>query len=178
MKRVISHATAAALLGAVTLLLVPAPAATAAGLPNCNQSGAAPCFETVWAGGAPSHMTFVNLNFPQTTQAPTGGFYVVAPQTSAPQGWVPFLHDHVVGDAPAHNSGSYVVHLRGYLVLCSAQGITAGGCVAAPGGLPLAKTVNGQTLTTVERIQSGAESGLLEVVDTGAVLLATVNPGK
>ena len=42
--------------------------------------------------------------------------------------------------------------------------------------IPFAKTVNGQMLTSVEAIESAANAGLLMLVDTGAVLVATINP--
>jgi hypothetical protein len=162
----------------LTLALAPMQAVHAAGLPNCAQSGAAPCFETVWAAGVPSKMTFANLNFPLTTRAPTDNFYVVAPQTGTPQGTVPFLHYHVVGDHPQQNLGDYSVHYRGFLVFCGAQGISTGACVPEDGSMPLAKTVNGQMLTSVGAIESAADSRILILVDTHAVLVATINAGK
>src|ERR671922_3041908 len=89
-------AVAGVIAATLTLVSASAPGVSAAGLPNCAETGVAPCFETVWAGGSQHYMTFANLNFPVTTSAPTGAFYVVAPQTGVPQGTVPFLHDHVV----------------------------------------------------------------------------------
>jgi hypothetical protein len=94
---------------------------------------------------------------------------------------LPFPHDHVVGNVPPQNHGNYVTHLRGILVLCSAEGIASGGCVPTMastlwGTIPLATTVNGQLLTSVEPIESAANSGLLTLLDTGAVLVATINP--
>ena len=154
------------------------PAAGAVGLPNCNQSGATPCFETVWAGGSPHYMTFSDLNFPLATGAPTGSFYVVAPQTGLPQGTVPFLHDHIVPLVPAHSGGNYSVHLHGYLIFCSAQGFLTGACIPEQGAMPLAQTVNGQTLTTTEAVESGAAAGLLQLLDTNAVLIGTINTSR
>ncbi len=182
----IARFAAAAGLFATTLTLFSAsasastsgPAAGTAGLPNCNQSGAAPCFETVWAGGSPHYMTFANLNFPLGTSAPTGNFYVVAPQTSVPQGTVPFLHDHVVADIPAQNGGNYAVHLHGYLVFCSAQGSFTGACVPEQGAMPLAQTVDGQKLTTVEAVEAKANAGFLQLLDTNSVLIGTINAAK
>ena len=171
-------AVAAAFAAALTVFSISAPVAGAAGLPNCNQSGAAPCFETVWAGGSQHYMTFSNLNFPLTTGAPTGSFYIVAPQTSVPQGTVPFLHDHIAGIPPAHNGGSYVVHLHGYVVFCSARGFSTGACVPEGGDMPLARTVNGQMLTTAEAVESAADSGNLYLLDTNAVLIGTINPSR
>ncbi len=96
---------------------------------------------------------------------------------------MPFFHDHVVGDAPQQNHGDYNVILHGFLVLCSAQGISSGGCVptftSSPQGIiPFAKTVNGQMLTSADPIESPANSGLIVLVDTGALLLGIINPTK
>jgi hypothetical protein len=123
-------------------------------------------------------MTFASLTFPLTTSAPTGAFFVVAPQTSVPQGTVPFLHDHIVADVPAQNGGSYTVHAHAYLVFCSAQGMSSGACVPAEGAMPLAKSVNGQMLTTVGAVESNADAGFLQLVDTNAVLIGTINSSR
>ena len=169
----------------LTLVTTGVTPVQAAGLSNCAHAATTPCFETVWANGAQFKMTFVNLNFPQTTSAPTGKFYVVASQIiGMPQGTVPFLHDHVVPNTPSQNHGDYQVHLHGFFVLCSAYGISTGTCVptitAIPGlgTVPFAKTVNGQMLTSVEAIESSANSPSLMLLDTGAVLLATITSGQ
>jgi hypothetical protein len=140
----------------------------AAGVPNCNEVAVLPCFEKVWVGGVQFKMAFFDLDV--KTNPPTQNFYVVAPQTGTPQGIAPFLHDHVIGD----DDGSY---WHGFLALCSDQAISSGACVtsAAQGDLPLAKTVHGQRLTTAERIESAVHSGLIVLVDTGAVLLARID---
>ena len=171
-------AVAGAFAATLTLVSASAPAVSAAGLPNCNQSGVTPCYETVWAGGSQHYMTFANLTFPLTTSAPTGAFFVVAPQTSVPQGTVPFLHDHVVADVPAQNKGSYTVHYHGFLVFCSAQGFSTGACQPEGGNTPLARTVNDQMLTTVEAIESNVDAGLLQLLDTNAVLIGTINSSR
>ena len=174
-------------LAALTLALPVALPAHAAGLRNCADiagTTTAPiaCFETVWANGVQVRMTFSNLQFPPTTSAPTGNFYVLAPQTDTPQGWVPFLHDHVVGNAPGQNHGGYDVHYHGYFVFCSAQGMTSGACVPSMtaiqgfGTVPFAKTVNGQMLTSAGAIESAANAGLVTLFDTGGYLVGTINP--
>jgi hypothetical protein len=82
---------------------------------------------------------------------------------------------------PQQNHGSYRVHLRGIFVLCSDEGLATGACVAtfSPleglGTLPLATTVNGQMLTSVETIEAAAEAGLVTLLDTGAVLVGTIS---
>lgn len=168
---------------ALTLVLVGSPPALAAaspgqtaGLPNCNLNGAvAPCFEIIWVDGVQVKMNFVKFN-PKPSNVPTHGFYVVAPQTSTPQGSVPFLHDHVIGDVQSHDGARY----HAFFVLCSAQGIASGGCVPTMtsipglGTIPLAKTVNGHSLTSGVPIESPADSGLLTLFDTGGVFIATV----
>ena len=74
--------------------------------------------------------------------------------------------------------------MHGYFVLCSAEGLTGGDCVATftefPGFgiLPLAKSVDGEPLTSAETIEAGVDAGLLVVVDTGAVLIGTVRPAR
>jgi hypothetical protein len=174
---------------ATLALVVPAAAPVqAAALKNCNGNGGiAPCFEPVWANGVQLKMKFVNLT-PKPSNAPTVNFYVMAPQTGTPEGLVPFLHDHLIGDVRRHNQGDERggnrVRYHGFFVLCSAQGISSGGCVptmtAIPGlgTKPLAKTVNGQMLTSVAPIESPANAGLLTLFDTGGVFVATISHGK
>ncbi len=166
---------------ALTLVLAAASPVQAAGLRNCiDTGGLAPCFEMVWANGVQLKMTFTNLN-PKPSNAPTDNFYVMAPQTGTPQGPLPFAHDHVIGDVPPQNHGDYSVLYHGFFVLCSAQGISSGGCVPTPtsipglGTLPFATTVNGQPLTSVDPIESPANSGLLTLFDTGGLLIGTIN---
>jgi hypothetical protein len=155
----------------------------AASLPNCNAQGAVtPCFEPVWADGVQVKMKFVNLN-PKPSTAPTVNFYVLAPQTGTPQGLVPFLHDHVIGDVQNHGDDrgdNKRVRYHGFFVLCSAQGLSSGACVPTMtsipglGTQPFATTVNGHKLTSDDSIESAANAGLLTLFDTGGVLIATV----
>jgi hypothetical protein len=168
---------------ALGLVLLAAPRVHAAGLRNCAEmTGRAACYEIVWANGVEVRMTFANLEFAGARSSDNlDNFYVVAPQTDTPQGPVPFPHDHVVGNVPPQNHGEYSVHWHGFFVLCSAQGIASGSCLpgmtSTPLG-PLAMTVNGQMLTSVELIESAANSGLLMLVDTGGVFVGTINPRK
>ncbi len=178
-------------LAVVALALgVPAtPDVRAAGLTNCVDlfGGSGACYEMVWVNGVQYRMTFPQEGSPFPSSAPgakTDNFYVVAPQTGTPQGTLPFLHDHVVRDAPGQNQGAYSVLLRGYFVLCSLQGMTSGECVPymavieGVGTLPLASTVNGQSLTSAEAIEAAVNSGSVMLFDTGATLLGVINPGK
>jgi hypothetical protein len=127
-------------------------------------------------------MKFVNLK-PKPSNAPTVNFYVLAPQTGTPQGGVPFLHDHVIGDVQNHGDDrgdNKRVRYHGFFVLCSAQGLSSGGCVPTmttipgPATLPFAKTVNGHELTSDDSIESAANAGLLTLFDTGGVFIARV----
>jgi hypothetical protein len=157
-------------------LIIPASSsAQAAGLTNCidlliqaNRAGA--CWESVWVDAAERAMVFPQeaQQFPGTIQADrVGPFYVIAPQTAVPQGALPFQHDHTVAD-------THFTKVHGYLVFCSAQGYVSGSCVSATGNVPLAKTVNGQSLKTIEAIESGVNAGLLTLLDTQATFAAHV----
>jgi hypothetical protein len=176
-------------LAALTLVLPAALPVQAEGLRNCadvagTTTAPVACYEMVWSDGVPVRMTFANLQFPPTTNAPMGNFYVLAPQTDTLQGWVPFPHDHVVGAMPSQNHGGYTVHWHGYFVFCSAEGMASGACVPSMttvpgfGTVPFAKTVNGQTLTSAQSIESAANAGLLTLFDTGGVLVGTINPSQ
>jgi hypothetical protein len=171
------------IVAALTLVLAAAHPVQAAGVPNCNASGGTttPCFEKVWVDGDQFKMTFVDLN-PTPHHPSDVNFYVLAPQTGTPQGSVPFFHDHVTADTRPHdvNHGDRNLHYHGFFVFCSAQGISSGACVPTMtliGGqiVPLARTVNGHRLTSVGRIESAANSGLVTLVDTGAVFVARIN---
>jgi hypothetical protein len=167
-----------------------APPAEAAGLRNCvditgAQVGRVGCYELVWSDGVEYRMTFSNTSFDGATPRELEPFYVLAPQTSAPQGYPPntFPHDHVVRDIPAQNSGRYSIQLQGFFVLCSGQGIVSGACVPSwtsvggPDPLPFATTVNGQPLTSAGAIESAATAGLVAPINLGpdAVIVGTVS---
>jgi hypothetical protein len=180
-----------ATLGLATAALGMAAApAGAAGLRNCvdvsgPQSGRAGCYENVWAGGVQMRMTFSNTSFQGATTRPLDAFYVIAPQTSTPQGAPPntFPHDHVVRDVPAQNHGAYSVQLQGFFVLCSGQGIVSGACVPSwtsiggPDPLPFATTVNGHSLTSAGAIESAAADGFVALINLGpgAVIVGTIS---
>jgi hypothetical protein len=181
---------AAIAIAALALLLPAAPAALAAGLRNCvdvpvAQSGRVGCWEDVWADGAQVRMTFSNTTFRGATPKDLDGFYVVGPQTDAPQGAPPntFAHDHVVRDVPAQNHGNYSVKLQGFFVLCSGEGIVSGACVptwtsiGGPDPLPFATTINGQPLTSTDAIESASADGLVALINLGpgAVIVGTIS---
>jgi hypothetical protein len=167
-----------------------APSAEAAGIRNCveitgRQSGRVGCYELVWADGIQYRMTFSNQGFDGATPKELDPFYVLAPQTSAPQGYPPntFPHDHVVRAVPAGNHGIYSAKLQGFFVVCSGQGIVSGACVptwtslGGPDPLPFATTVNGQPLTSAGAIESAAAAGLVVPINLGpsAVIVGTVS---
>ncbi len=180
---------AAIVLATVALGVAVTPSVDADGLRNCAditgpQSGRVGCYENVWLDGVQVRMTFANTSFAGSTPKQLDPFYVLAPQTSAPQGWPPntFLHDHVVRRGPTQNHGNYSVRLQGIFVLCSGQGIVSGVCVpswtsAGPDQLPFARTVHGQPLTSAGAIESAADAGLVALIDLGpaAVIVGTIS---
>jgi hypothetical protein len=165
--------------------------ADAAGLRNCTTmdpsvggSARAGCWEDVWSGGTEHRMTFATgccTAFNGTDPGDLDRFYVIAPQNDPPQSLLAsFRHDHVTRDIPAQNHGTYSVRLHGYFAICSPSGIASGTCVyelnsPAPGfTLPFAKTVNGQSLTSVEPLEAAVDAGLVTLIDTGAVIVGTI----
>jgi hypothetical protein len=160
------------------------------GLRNCveitgPQSGRVGCYELVWADGVQYTMTFSNTGFDGATPHELDPFYVLAPQTSAPQGYPPntFPHDHVVRAIPAGNHGTYSVRLQGFFVFCSGQGIVSGACVPAwtslggPDPVPFAVTVDGHALTSTDAIESAAAGGdlFLQNLGPGAVIVGSAS---
>lgn len=176
---------ATAALAATALVLPAASPASAGGLRNCvdltgralDQVG---CWELVWADGEEVRTTFSNTGFRGETPRDLSPFYVLAPQGDVAQGALPFGHDHVIDRSPAHNGGTYGVRLATFFVLCSGEGIATGACVPTMspiegmGSLPLAKTANGQALTTTGRIEAAAAAGIVHVIPVGAVIVGTV----
>jgi hypothetical protein len=171
---------------ALTLTLPAAGPVQAAGLRNCADITGGQlvgCYELVWSDGVEYRMTFSNLHYNGATPRELDPFYVLAPQTDTPQGTVPFLHDHVVGDVPTQNHGDYSVQLQGFFVFCSALGIGTGACVPTwtliPGfgTVPFATTVNGQPLTSASAIESAAAAGLVAPINLGpgAVIVGTIS---
>lgn len=184
---------AAMSVGALTFMVVATASPVDAGQRNCTEmsgpgSDRAGCWEDVWAAGDEYRMTFATgccTQFKGDIPADLDDFYVIAPQDDPPQSLdAAFRHDHVVRDIPRQNGGAYSVRLHGLFVICTESGITSGACVfemnsPAPGlTLPFAKTVNGQSLTSAERIERAAEAGLVTFVDTGAVIVGTINQSR
>jgi hypothetical protein len=185
--RSIRRLTTGVAIGATAALATALPA-QAAGLRNCteltghdvDQVG---CYELVWADGVEVRMTFANVRFngnPPSNHL--GTFYVIGPQDETPQSLeATFVHDHTVAGVPRQNHGSYAVVMRTFFVVCSAEGITTGACVPtlSPlpglGDLPLATSVDGHSLTSVEAIEAAADAGLVTVVDTGQLIVGTVS---
>jgi hypothetical protein len=169
------------------------PAFAGGGLRNCveitgPQSGQVGCYELVWADGVQYKMTFSNQGFDGATPRELDPFYVLAPQTGAPQGYPPntFPHDHVIRSIPAQNHGTYSVRLQGFFVLCSGQGIVSGACVPAwtsvggPDLVPLATTVSGHALTSTTAIESAASAGDLFLQNLGpnAVIVGSASVAR
>ena len=186
MRRLIRRSVAVAVVSiAISMIVSAVPAAQAAPVNCVNQTHQGACWEFVWVNGVEVRMTFPQAGnpLPHIPNAKVQHFYVIAPQTATPQGDVPSpLHDHTIQAAPGDPGWTPFMH--GWFVLCSAQGVTSGACVATPtefpgdGTLPLAKSVNGEPLTSAETIEAGIAAGLLVAVDTGAVLIGTVSPPR
>lgn len=173
--------------GAALAVLAAAPV-DAAGLRNCteltghdvDQVG---CYELVWVDGVEVRMTFANVQFRGNVPSDKlGVFYVIGPQDDTPQSEeATFVHDHTVGGTPRQNHGTYGVILRTFFVLCSAEGIASGTCVPtfSPlpglGDIPLATTVNGEMLTSVEVIEAAANAGIVTLLDTGQPIVGTIS---
>jgi hypothetical protein len=187
LRRSIRRSIAVAVVSiAISMFVWAVPAAQAAGGPvNCvNQTHQGACYEFVWVNGVEVRMTFPQAGNPLSTipNAKVQNFYVIAPQTDTPQGDIPPIHDHTIQAAPG--DPGFTPFMHGYFVICSAEGLTSGECVATftqfpgAGTLPLAKSVNGEPLTSAETIEAGIDAGLLVAVDTGAVFIGTVSPAR
>jgi hypothetical protein len=183
MRRLIRRSIAVAVVAiAISMFVSAVPAAQAAPV-NCSlQTHQGACYEFVWVHGVEVRMTFPQAAHPisPVPNAKVQNFYVIAPQTATPQGVVPPFHDHTIQAAPGDRGWTPFMH--GYFVICSAEGLRSG-CAAVStdfgfGPLPLAQSVNGEPLTSAETIEAGIDAGLLDLVDTGAVLIGTVSPAR
>jgi|SRR5215216_7658478 len=169
---------------AISMFVSAVPAAQAAPVNCVHQTHQGACYEFVWVNGVEVRMTFPQAGNPLPTipNAKVQNFYVIAPQTATPQGDIPPIHDHTIQAAPGDPGWTPFMH--GYFVLCSTEGLTSGDCVATftqfpgDGTLPLAKSVNGEPLTSAETIEAGIDAGLLVAVDTGAVFIGTVSSAR
>jgi hypothetical protein len=185
MPRLIRRSTAVAVVSiAISLFVSAVPAAQAAPVNCVHQTHQGACYEFVWVNGVEVRMTFPQAGNPLPTipNAKVQNFYVIAAQTDTPQGDVPSpIHDHTIQAAPGDPGWTPFMH--GYFVVCSAEGLTSGDCVAVVtdfgfGPLPLAQSVNGEPLTSAETIEAGIDAGLLVALDTGAVFLGTISPAR
>ena len=175
---------AAVVLAASSLLLLGAPIAQATPVNCVEATRLVACHELVWVDGVQLRMMFPQAGVPLERVPSTNvqNFYVMAPQTSEPQGALPFPHDHTIAGLP--RDGGHTVFLHGYFVFCSAEGLSSGACVPTMseipgvGTVPLATSVNGEELTSTEVIEAGVDAGLLTLIDTGAVFIGTVNTKK
>src|SRR5437762_3901694 len=177
MRRSIGRSVAVAVVSiAISMFVLAVPAAQAAPVNCVHQTHQGACYEFVWVHGVQVRMTFPQMGnpLPHVPNARVQNFYVIAAQTDTPQGDVPSpVHDHTIQAAPGDPGWTPFMH--GYFVISSAEGLTSG-CAAVStdfgfGPLPLAQSVNGEPLTSAETIEAGIDAGLLELVDTGAVLI-------
>jgi hypothetical protein len=186
MRRSIRRCIAVAVVSvAISMFVSAVPAAQAVPVNCVHQTHQGACYELVWVHGVEVRMTFPQAGNPlsHVPNAKVQDFYVIAPQTATPQGDVPSpIHDHTIQAGPGDPGWTPFMH--GYFVVCSAGGLTSGDCVATftqfpgVGTLPLAKSVNGEPLTSAETIEAGIDAGLLVAVDTGAVFIGTVSPAR
>ena len=184
MPRLIRRCIAVAVVSiAISLFVSAVPAAQAAPVNCLNRTHQGACYELVWVHGVEVRMTFPQEGNPLPTipNAKVQNFYVIAAQTDTPQGFVPPIHDHTIQAAPGDPGWTPFMH--GYFVICSAEGLTSG-CVATftdfPGfgTLPLAKSVDGEPLTSAETIEAGIDAGVLDLFDTDAVFIGTVRHAR
>jgi hypothetical protein len=185
MRRSIRRSIAVAVVSiAISMFVSAVPAAQAVPVNCVNQTHQGACYELVWVNGVEVRMTFPQAGHPlsHVPNAKVQNFYTIAAQTDTPQGFVPPIHDHTIQAAPGDPGWTPIMH--GYFVVCSAEGLTSGACVAVVtdfpgfGALPLAQSVNGEPLTSAETIEAGIDAGLLDVVDTRAVFIGTVSPAR
>src|SRR5215204_3208069 len=186
MRRLIRRSIAVAVASiAISMFVSAVPAAQAAPVNCLEQTHQGACWELVWVNGVEVRMTFPQAGTPisPVPNAKVQNFYVIAPQTATPQAEIPPIHDHTIQAAPGDPGWTPFMH--GWFVLCSAEGLSSGDCVATftefPGNggtLPLAESVNGEPLTSAETIEAGIDAGLLVAVDTGAVFIGTVRPAR
>ena len=185
MRRLIRRCIAVAVVSiAISMFVSAVPAAQAAPVNCVHRTHEGACYELVWVNGVEVRMTFPQAGNPLLTipNAKVQNFYTIAPQTDTPQGDVPApIHDHTIQAAPGDPGWTPFMH--GYFVVCSAEGLTSGACVAVDtdfgfGPLPLAQSVNGEPLTSAETIEAGIDAGLLVALDTTAVFVGTVSPAR
>ena len=184
MPRLIRRCLAVAVVSiAISMFVSAVPAAQAAPVNCLHRTHQGACWELVWVNGVEVRMTFSQAGDPLPTipNAKVQNFYVIAAQTDTPQGYVPPIHDHTIQAAPGDPGWTPFMH--GYFVVCSAEGLTSGACVAVStdfgfGPLPLAQSVNGEPLTSAETIEADIDAGLLDLVDTTAVFVGTVSPAR
>ena len=185
MPRLIRRSIAVAVVSiAISMFVSAVPAAQAAPVNCVNQTHKGACYELVWVHGVEVRMTFPQAGNPLPTipNAKVQNFYVMAAQTATPQGDVPSpIHDHTIQAAPGDPGWTPFMH--GYFVICSAEGLASGDCVAVDtdfgfGALPLAQSVKGEPLTSAETIEASIAAGLLVALDTGAVFVGTVSPAR
>jgi hypothetical protein len=185
MPRLIRRSIAVAVVSiAISMFVSAVPAAQAAPVNCLHRTHQGACWELVWVNGVEVRMTFPQAGTPlsHVPNAKVQNFYTIAAQTDTPQGFVPPIHDHTIQAAPGDPGWTPFMH--GYFVICSAEGLRSGDCVAVVtqfpgfGTLPLAQSVNGEPLISAETIEAGIDAGLLVAIDTTAVFLGTVSPAR
>jgi len=109
--------------------------------------------------------------------------YIVAPQTATPQGSssepIGVVHDHVLS-IPEDAGGQYTAIWDVVIVFCNPHSsVCVAGSASCPvfaHGLCLAKTVNGQALTSDGAIDAAAAAGAVILVEPGDSFVCPVVP--
>ncbi|HYM40831.1 MAG TPA: hypothetical protein VEY12_11955 [Thermoplasmata archaeon] len=109
--------------------------------------------------------------------------YLVAPQTATPQGSanepIGVVHDHVLS-MPSDGHGEYTANWDVVIAFCnphsSACVVGSESCPSFANGLCLAKSVNGQALTSVAAIEAAASVHDVILVEPGGSFVCTVVP--
>lgn len=109
--------------------------------------------------------------------------YIVAPQTDTPQGSssepIGVVHDHVLS-IPSDAQGEYTAIWDVVIVFCNPHSAACvpgtASCPVFAHGLCLAKTVNGQPLTSDGAIDDAASAGAVILVEPGDSFVCPVVP--
>ncbi len=109
--------------------------------------------------------------------------YIVAPQTSVPQGSalepIGVVHDHVLS-IPSDGQGQYTAIWDVVVVFCNPHSSACvpgtASCPTFAHGLCLAKTVSGQPLTSEAAVQTAAAAGAVILVEPGQSFVCPVVP--
>ncbi len=142
---------------------------------------AAAATEEAWGDG----QVWLMIHGPTNPSSGTShrDLYIVAPQTSVPQGSssepVGVVHDHVLS-IPSDGQGQYTAIWDVVIVFCNPHNAACvpgtASCPAFAHGLCLAKTVNGGSLTSADAVEAAASVGAVILVQPGDSFVCPVVP--